>query len=221
MKPWLTKTCDGKYAIEKLPCPHPNANVDLSSPPAGVEHTTEGGWDGSLAVFRQHFAPHFLVGPGRIAQLVPLGFMAAALENAAGGAETNRWARVQIETVGFSKQTPYSFDPKTTDALASLLATLKVEAGIPLTRPYPDALPPPPWATTHFARRRDGRWGKTPGWFGHIEIPENSHWDPGALRWAPLLTLATTRLPPLRRRALSTLAKLRAKTFRFWNPFGG
>lgn len=195
MKPWLAKTSDGRYAIAKIPCPHPSGSVDLSKPPVGVLHTTEGSWDSALAKFEREDAPTFLVGPNRIAQLVPLGSPAAALENHPGGVETNRWARAQIEVCGFSQENPYSFASSTTDPLASLLASLAVNAGIPLSRPYPDAMPPTPWATYSFPRRHDGHWGTTAGWFGHVEVPENAHWDPGALRWADLLGLAKTRVP--------------------------
>lgn len=193
MKAWLTKA--GRYKIEKIPCPHPTTNVQLSKPPTGVVHTTEGGWDSAMSVFRKHFAPHFLVGAGRIAQLVPLGKMAAALENDPGGVETNSLARVQIEVVAFSKETPWLPLPPVTQALAALLGTLESEAGIPLTRPFPDKMPPKPWATESFARRRAGKWGKTAGWYGHVEVPENAHWDPGALRWSELLELAKPKAP--------------------------
>jgi hypothetical protein len=196
MKTWLAQTSDGEFRIEKIEkIPNPGQPITMSKPPVGVMHTTEGGWASAMSVFKQHDAPTFLVGSRRIAQLVPLGTMAAALENASGGVETNRWARAQIEVVGYSKDKPYSFDAGTTDALASLLATLKLEVGIPLTRPYPDTMPAKPWASKSFKRRHDGHWGKTAGWYGHDEVPENSHWDPGALLWAPLLLLATQRLP--------------------------
>lgn len=199
MKPWLGKTVDGKFAIEKIPCPHPHAPVDLRKPPAGVMHTTEGSFASAMSVFRQHYAPHFLVGPHRIAQLVPLGDMAAALENPPGGVETNAWARVQVEVAGFSKKAAYSFDAGTTDALASLLATLKLEADIPLARPFPDAMPRPSttWPSTKFKRRLSGKWGIVSGWYGHVEVPENRHWDPGALKWAPLLLEAQKRMPKI------------------------
>lgn len=195
MKAWLDKTVDGKFRIEHIPCPHPDGTLDLNKPAAGVMHTTEGSWESALGVFKQHYSPTFLVGPSRIAQLVPLGYMTAALENAAGGVETNRWARVQIEVAAFSQEKPYSFAAGTTDALASLLATLRVECGIPLRRPFPDAMPPQPWATESFPRRHAGKWGTVAGWYGHVEIPENSHWDPGALQWSQLLALAKTRVP--------------------------
>ena len=195
MNLWLDKTVDGRFKIERVPCPHPAGGIDLTRPRAGVLHTTEGSFASALSEFRSHYAPNFLVGPRRIVQLVPLGQMAAALENHGGGVETNRWALAQIEVAGFSKTSPYSFDGPTTDALASLLATLKVKAGIPLYRPYPDAMPPTPWATYSFPRRHDGHWGKTSGWYGHVEVPENAHWDPGALQWSRLLAMAQARLP--------------------------
>jgi hypothetical protein len=82
--------------------------------------------------------------------------------------------------------------------LASLLAVLHTECGIPLSRPFPDAMPPGPWAVESFSRRHAGKWGKVAGWYGHIEIPENSHWDPGAYKWAELLAAAKARRPSAR-----------------------
>ena len=60
VKPWLDRA--GQFAIEHIGgIPHFSKAVDLGAPRTGVLHTTEGGWDGSLAVFRQHYAPHFLL----------------------------------------------------------------------------------------------------------------------------------------------------------------
>lgn len=190
MKPWLTKA--GEYRIEKDPCPHPNADVQTGKPPMGVLHTTEGGWSSAMAVFKQHYAPHFLVGPRRIAQLVPLGKMSTALEHPGGYPETNRVCRAQIEVVSFSKTTPYKFDAGTMDALASLMAALKDEAQIPLTRPWPEAMPALPWATIRFSRRQS-KWGSESGWYGHVEVPGNRHWDPGWLQWDELMWLARSK----------------------------
>lgn len=196
MKSWLSKA--GPYRIEKIPCPHPNLNIDMSAPPTGVPHTTEGGWDSAMSVFRQHFAPHFLVGSGRLAQLVPLGKMGTSLEHPSGMPETNRIARVQIEIVGFSKETPWLPDPKTTDVLAELMALLKDEADIPLVHPFPEKMPRLPWATEAFPRRHAGKWGHVPGWYGHVEVPGNSHWDCGALRWSALLSAAKKKAEPVK-----------------------
>lgn len=188
MKTWLTKV--GPYTVEKIICPGQNRLVDLTKPRVAVIHTTEGYWSGSLAVFKQSNAPHFLVDKGRIAQLLPLGWIGAALENASGGVETNGWAVAQIEVVGFSKATPWVFPKETMDVLANLMYALKLECDVPFFRPFPDTMPPLPWATTDFSRRKSGKWGTTAGWFGHVEVPENSHWDPGALDWSQLIAAA-------------------------------
>jgi hypothetical protein len=186
---WLTKTIGGR-TIEHVPCPNPGGAVEESAPPTGVIHTIEGGLDSGLGVFRQHFAPHFTLDAERVIQLVPLGTMAAALENHAGGVETNAIARVQIEVAGHSREHPWCCDPPLDEALADLLATLEQAAEIPLERPFDDAMPPLPWASYTFERRAAGKWGKVPGWYGHVEVPENEHWDPGAFEWTTILTRA-------------------------------
>lgn len=197
MKKLLTTA--GKYRVEQASCP-PTGPVDLGVPRTGVLHTTEGPFESAFAEFRTKYAPHFLVGRDktgkvRIVQFVSLGNWAAALENHAGGVETNRWAVAQIELAAHSQTTPWQADAGVTDALASLLAELHIEAGIPLSRPFPDAMPPPPWAVESFSRRHAGKWGKVAGWYGHVEVPENSHWDPGAYKWANLLKAAQAKLP--------------------------
>jgi hypothetical protein len=188
-KGFLSVTLGGRK-IEHLPCPNPNVAIDMSKPPAGVLHTIEGGIDAGLAVFQHHFAPHFALDGQRIVQLVPLGMLACALENRPGGVETNSVVRAQIEVAGKSQESPWVPDGPEFESLADLLATLSKVADIPLERPFSDKLPPPPWATTSFARRTSGKFGTTPGWFGHIEVPENEHWDPGQLEWSKLITRA-------------------------------
>jgi N-acetylmuramoyl-L-alanine amidase len=201
MRAWLTRA--GTVRVEKRPCPAPGERIDRSRPRTGVVHTTEGNWESALGEFEQHFAPHFLLGRDqtgtcRIAQLIPLGQMAASLLNPAGGVETNRWAVAQIEVVGMSSTIPWLPADDVQHALASLMLTLQHEAGIPLSRPFEDAMPPLPWATTSFSRRHAGKWGEVPGWYGHVEVPENDHWDPGALRWSELLGRSADLASPAR-----------------------
>lgn len=196
MKSALAKA--GRYTIEQENCP-PTGPVDLKRPRTGVLHTTEGSFESAYNEFKKKYAPHFLVGKDRsgkvrIVQFVSLGNYAAALENHSGGVETNRWAVVQIEVAGYSKTTPWMFDDDVKDALASLMATLVKEAGIPLARPFPDKMPTLPWATPSFQRRKAAKWGRVAGWYGHVEVPENGHWDPGALKWSELLAAARAKL---------------------------
>jgi hypothetical protein len=68
-------------------------------------------------------------------------------------------------------------------------------------------MPPPPWATESFQRRNAGKWGVEAGWYGHVEIPENSHWDPGALLWSSIIARA---------HELDTMGPKRLATLRAW-----
>lgn len=188
---FLTKTIGGRK-IEHMPCPHPGEPVETGAPAVGVLHTIEGSLGSGLSVFQQHFAPHFALDGRRIVQMIPLGMIGLACENHAGGVETNRIMRAQIEVAGKSQQKPWLPDAQMTEVLADLMATLHHAAQIPLTRPFPDKMPPLPWAKFEFSRRRAGKWGKTAGWFGHVEVPENQHWDPGALQWNKVLRRART-----------------------------
>lgn len=201
----------GPYRVERISgVIRTRSAIDQSRPPVGVLHTTEGSWDSAISVYRSKLAtPTFQVGPRRIGQLIPLGEMAAALKNPAGGVETNRWARVQIELVGFSRQSRWTPDAGSLDALAHLIAWLEEACDIPLTRPWSGHdLGPLPWATPSYPRRRAGKWGKTSGWFGHVEVPENDHWDPGELDWPAVIRAA---------RDLATPAK--ARTLQLTTPF--
>jgi hypothetical protein len=187
VKPWLDQA--GRFSISHIGgIPHFNQAVLLDAPRTGVLHTTEGGWPGSLAIFKQHFAPHFMLGfdadaqKVRIAQLVQVGTIGAALK------AHNNEAIVQIEMIGFSKEQPWRPDDDTLSALASLMAVCASEYGIPLSHP---------WADGDFGKagnnphRSSGKYGKIPGWFGHEDCPSpDTHWDPGNLEWSVVLKAA-------------------------------
>ena len=162
----------------------------LAQEPNAVLHTTEGHWEGSLNVFTTTGTPTFMLGwhtvtldnkkrsgPFHLAQLCPIGEMALTLVNDAGGTETNREALVQIELIGFSKKEPWLPDAQTTKVLAALMERLEEVCGIPLQR-------------AGNGSRSVALWDGKAGWFGHGEVPENSHWDPGALRWADVFKAA-------------------------------
>jgi hypothetical protein len=121
VKPWLDQA--GEFPIAQIGgIPHFNQGVLLNAPRTGVLHTTEGGWAGSLAIFKRHFAPHFMLGfdaeaqKVRIAQLVQVGTIGAALK------AHNNQAIVQIEMIGFSKDKPWLPDDETVMALTAILA---------------------------------------------------------------------------------------------------
>lgn len=183
MTGWLTKA--GRFRIEHVVVPHELVRSNLARP-KGILHTVEGSFEGGLSVFRKHWAPNFLVGRDakgkvRILQFIPVGYMAAALENRPGGVDTNREAAVQVEIAGYSKRTRWSPDSEVTAALGALMAELEDVVGIPLQ---------------HDDIKRDWRrWLSSSGWFGHIDVPENTHWDPGALDYMTLFYAAVKAKP--------------------------
>ena len=187
IKGWLDQA--GKFPVSHIGgIPHFNDSVLLDSPRTGVLHTTEGGWAGSLAIFKQHFAPHFMLGfdadaqKVRIAQLVQIGTIGAALK-----AHNNR-AIVQIEMIGFSKEKPWLPDDDTVGALASLMATCADEYGIPLDRVWQDGDFGKAGKNPH---RASGNYGKVAGWYGHGDCPDpDTHWDPRNLKWSVILAMA-------------------------------
>lgn len=178
------------YTVEKLKKPM-GGSVDQTKPAAGVMHTTEGStFTGAIDTLNKNTDwPTFMVGVEagggvRVAQFYPFGTASRALKHT-GSPETNNWARAQIEIVGSSVFSAWQPTNPTFDALAALMAALsKPPWNIPLTRPGG-------WADTYDTTRRlSGVWGAQAGWFGHVEMPENDHIDPGALRYSNLFTRA-------------------------------
>ena len=187
VKPWLDKV--GEFTVEHIPCPHSSLPVNLQAVRKGVLHTTEGYWDAALSVFKQHFAPQFLIGPGRIAQLVQVSTIGSALVH------RNADVVVQVEVCGFSKQTPWMFDDATAEVVAALMATCSVEYGIPLTHYWKDGDYGVYGDNPH---RHAGVWDSVAGWYGHGDVPslplpnrQEDHWDPGALKWSELFARAS------------------------------
>lgn len=185
MKSWITDA--GIYPVEHIIVPHYHQQVDLSAPRAGVLHTTEGGWDGSVGVFERHYAPHFVVGLDRgkvhIAQLVPVGLIGGACR-----AHNNK-AIVQVEMIGFSKETLWRPDEETAKALAALMRVCHDEWGVPLSHPWQES----DWGHAgRNAHRESGKFGRVAGWFGHQDMPDpDVHWDPGHLDWDYIFNLAS------------------------------
>lgn len=161
-----------------------------------VLHTTQGGWDSAMSVFRRGNSPHFLVDPAakRKAQLISLNRAAMALWNDKGGIETNRAGDViQVEIVGFSEDMHQKSD--------DWYRWLAVE----VIRPICDAKAIPP-RITKFYGQGDGYIIATEGWVGRLDGDRfnnyagilghqtvgdgNDHWDPGKLPAEKLLMFA-------------------------------
>jgi hypothetical protein len=176
-----------------------------------VLHTTE---TSVVPSYPPNTAPHFTVPDDelRIYQHVALGRISNSLRNPSGGVETNAWTRVQIEIVGFSSLRPWL--PSTArqqTVLASLLEWCQRQLGIPERRVFRDRLKSGViWATESNPRRREAltpdqpNWGGTAGWWGHVEVPENTHWDPGSLKASVLLGLEPQPRTRLRHQLVAT-----------------
>jgi Putative peptidoglycan binding domain len=182
VRPWLTRA--GQFPVEHIRVPDAfSGPVDWDDPPAGVLHTIEGTYSAGLGVFLQHYAPHFVVGPNRIAQLLPVGLIGLALR------AHNALARVQVEVEGFSKETPWIFPDAVLAPLAALMKACEVEYGIPLFRPFPDSVYGR--ASAEDPHRAAGKFGHVAGWYGHGDMPApDAHWDPGCLEWTKLFAAA-------------------------------
>ncbi|HEY0460526.1 MAG TPA: SH3 domain-containing protein [Pyrinomonadaceae bacterium] len=185
----------GDFEVERKPIPRVGNKPFLlmEHPMIGVLHTTEGGnIKGAFnALNSSHSAPHFIAGENRIMQCRPMTAQGAALKTPPGQFP-NKFAAVQIEMVGFSKETPW-LPPDS--ALLPVLAIMRWAAespiDIPLRRPSDEWLDdcsdvPKPWAVKSNRRRTSGLWSRQKGWYMHMEVPGNDHWDCGAIRWTDI-----------------------------------
>lgn len=174
----------GAFDVVSIPCRAYAGPANLSSPRIGVIHTTEGGFDGALSIFKKRFAPHFLINGTTIAQLVPIGAAGASLVT------HNNMSLVQIEVVAYSKQQPWLPDDATLQRLAAVMATCHHLFGIPLSRPWADG----DWGRYgDNPHRHASFWGRVGGWYGHGDAPlPDEHWDPGNLQWGKIFNLAHT-----------------------------
>jgi hypothetical protein len=165
----------------------PFATFDEISGPAGplaggpfkvVHHTTEGStYAGARSAYQAHKSdPHFTVAGDDILQHIDTELAARALKNRPGGVETNRDSAVQIEIVGFAGRPK---DAATLRSVARLCRWLEAEHGIP--QRWPNGRPQ---ASTNGHdpgghNRNAMAWDTESGHYGHSQVPENDHWDPG------------------------------------------
>lgn len=136
---------------------------------------------GYFSVAGAGVAPHILWDPftGSMAQFFPASSRAKALKNAPGGVETNRHGRycIQVEILFF----PYcTVDGRTYATVADtplrgldrLMAWLR-DLGVPDVWP----MGPPSWS----GNRNASTWNSRAGHYGHSQVPENDHTDPGPM----------------------------------------
>lgn len=142
-----------------------------------VHHTTEGSTAaGAMATFQKNNdAPHFTVDAHTIYQHIDTGAASRALRHS-GPPETNRLSAVQIEVVGFAGQPK---DPATLAQVAKLCRWLEPTHGIPKVWPAGPPNPPKNGQDPGRHNRSAAIWSAKGGHYGHSQVPNNIHWDPG------------------------------------------
>jgi hypothetical protein len=143
-----------------------------------VHHTTEGSsYAGARAAFAANRSdPHFTVEGSKVFQHIDTAKAARALRNAPGGVETNRDSAVQIEVVGFAARDK---GPATLQTVAALCRWIENEHSVP--QAWPNGFVRWSHAGTDPGghNRNAMNWDQTAGHYGHSQVPENTHWDPG------------------------------------------
>jgi hypothetical protein len=145
-----------------------DAGTFVTSKPKLVWHTTEGS---SLPVY-QGTAPHFTLDrvSGKLWQHIPINRAARALLHPAGVVDTNRAHAIQVELIGFAKDTA-----NWSDATYARIAELArwIEANADVQRRCGVKF----FAGT--ARLNGQAWLDYSGHCGHSHVPGNDHTDPG------------------------------------------
>lgn len=142
----------------------------VAGEPKIVWHTTEGsglpGYSGSQ--------PHFTLEPksNKLWQHVPIRGGAYALRNLSGGIETNRAHAIQVELIGFARESHLWSDEAYAN-IARLARWIEKHAGVPRRCGVEFRSD-----STH----KVSDYVNYSGHLGHQHVPENDHWDPGLLR---------------------------------------
>jgi len=123
---------------------------------------------------------------GTVVHLVDWGASAKSLKNLGGGVETNRRGGVyQVEIVGFAADVPRYGDGWYAN-LGRYLTRVCDELGVPKVFPC-RFVAGEGYGLNARQRLSHEAWMTVEGIIGHQHVPENSHWDPGALDVARLM----------------------------------
>lgn len=141
-----------------------------------VHHTTEGSSAaGAMAAFNSNKSdPHFTVDSTTIFQHIDTSVSARSLANPAGGVQTNRDSAIQIEVVGFAGKPK---NQATLKNVAKLCRWIESTHGVPQV--WPNGFPRIGTRDPGGHNRNPNNWNNKGGHYGHSQVPENTHWDPG------------------------------------------
>jgi len=159
-----------------------------------VIHTTEGRTAlGAVAAYKKNNSwPHFTISYEEKKQIqhLPLNLAARSLQNdTKDGYDTNRANAIQIEIVGYANETS-SWPQSKLDWIAQQFK--KIYDNYQFGLSYPEFRQ----GTRRFG---DKEFVDYSGIVGHAHVPDNNHWDPGALNVAYIVTqmgVGTVPVPP-------------------------
>lgn len=177
-------------------------------------HTTEGlGIDNAWTTLNgrnpKHTktAPNILLGDFRIYQLAKLDEQPSSLrQGISPNFLCNMWGGLQIEIVEVcSANKPWLPRDSSLTPLINFMAFANIELGIPLTRPdgwlntledmHGEVL-----ATGHNSRRKSRKFfdKSIKGYFQHLEVPYNDHYDCGKLMWRELFAIVERKIQEIK-----------------------
>lgn len=162
----------------------------------GVIHTTEGSSaTGAIGAYKKNNSwPHFTIDIlSTVYQHIGINKAARSLQNAAGGVETNRGGAIQIEVVGYANNTNWPVTQ--VEAIQKLMRWIEAQTGIQQVGPNFGN-------SSQYGLRNPfeftgSQWKAFNGWCGHQHVPENSHWDPGAIDLATLFSIPAPTPEPV------------------------
>jgi hypothetical protein len=201
---------------ERVPGRHAAGGSLTGGPPRCTHHIT---WDAlgphgerpSFDGVRDYlvsmgFEPTLMVDPilGRVAQFLPANRSAYAIRNLAGGVETNRDGDTHIQVEWFFSPgcvvNGKRYDDLTDTPMRGLDEVLALCAEYDI---------PPVWAvgqpTWRSSPRSTDVWLSTAGHYGHSQVPENDHTDPGPLRLSAVVAHDTAPPTPIKEDYVATL----------------
>lgn len=174
-----------------------------------VLHTTET----DVYLPKLEYPSQFQVGKGIIGQHRPLWAKGEALR----GDTTNDPYAMQIEIVGRSKLDVWLPANPSLEPLVALVAFLHAEGfirtGLERPFPWPEKLDRGPQAVEGYYRRNAGLWPSQAGVYGHVDIPANTHWDPGSFDYPAFFDMVREVLGGDELAVLSEQDQKRLKTF--------
>jgi hypothetical protein len=161
----------------------------------GILHTTENdpGDDVNSYFLNGNLgkAPNVLLDPSTrgVWHYYPVGVGSKALWNEKGGVETNNrpGGVYQVEIVARAADVG-GYSDEWYDVLQGMLVQLSVIAGIEYRF----------YESTHRFSFEEWNADLAPIWYGHCNVPENDHWDPGTLDYSRLkLVTPPTEAPDM------------------------